>query len=180
MKLEIERRFLLKSLPTNIDWYRSHGYSGYDNFFLTRFHITQTYYDRNVEGYEGPFRIRREELIDDRKVKQLSFDITRKKLVEKGVFEEEVVQIDYRTYKKIKDNEHDGALKKVRHVIECRENKGLEWEIDVFSQPIHLLIAEIELPSMDYDLKIPYFLKDVIITEVTGQKEFSNRSLAIK
>jgi len=41
-------------------------------------------------------------------------------------------------------------------------------------------IAEIEIPELKYPVKIPDFLKPHIVLEVTGIKEFNNRSLAKK
>jgi CYTH domain-containing protein len=174
MKLEIERRFLLKSFPRQINWLKD---------FEKHLFIKQFYYDRNVDEYEGSFRLRREQVLGNgwhSAVLSTSFDITRKKLINKGVFEEEIVEINNETYQRINMNMHDGSIDKMRSVVKCPDNIGLKWEIDNFKSPIKLIIAEIELPSMDYDLKIPDFLQEVIITEVTGQKEFSNRSLAIK
>jgi CYTH domain-containing protein len=54
----------------------------------------------------------------------------------------------------------------------------LKWEVDVFSQKCHIIIAEIEIPSEDYDLIIPYFIQKKGLLEVTGLKQFSNRSLS--
>jgi len=54
----------------------------------------------------------------------------------------------------------------------------LKWEVDFFSQKCHVIIAEIEIPSEDYDLQIPEFIQKKALLEVTGMKQFSNRSLA--
>jgi hypothetical protein len=41
-------------------------------------------------------------------------------------------------------------------------------------------VAEIELPTKKYDLKFPKFMEDIILLEVTGVKQFSNRALSLK
>lgn len=71
---------------------------------------------------------------------------------------------------------------KYRHVKECKENKGLKWEIDDFSchrtNTTSLCVAEIEIPSITYDLKMPDWLKPFVLMEITGLNQFSNFSLA--
>lgn len=54
-----------------------------------------------------------------------------------------------------------------------------KWEVDMFLN-IQLIIAEVEIPSETYDLKIPEFISDNLIMEVSTFKEFSNRKLAVK
>jgi CYTH domain-containing protein len=54
----------------------------------------------------------------------------------------------------------------------------LKWEVDVFSQKCHIIVAEIEIPSEDYELEIPEFIQKKNLLEVTGLKQFSNRSLS--
>jgi CYTH domain-containing protein len=54
----------------------------------------------------------------------------------------------------------------------------LKWEVDVFSQKCHIIVAEIEIPTEDYELDIPEFIQKKSLLEVTGLKQFSNRSLS--
>jgi CYTH domain-containing protein len=54
----------------------------------------------------------------------------------------------------------------------------LKWEVDVFSQKCHIIVAEIEIPTEDYELEIPEFIQKKSLLEVTGLKQFSNRSLS--
>lgn len=61
---------------------------------------------------------------------------------------------------------------------EDNERKNIKWEIDNFNYK--LVIAEIELPSLDFPIDIPKPIKDKIIYEVTNISEFSNRSLSEK
>ena len=56
----------------------------------------------------------------------------------------------------------------------------LKWEVDVFNNGHHLIVAEIEVPSMEFEVKIPKFINDKLLMEVTGMKQFSNRNLSNK
>jgi len=67
------------------------------------------------------------------------------------------------------------SLEKTRFV--CKVEDNLKWEIDRFDN-FDLVIAEIELPSEDYDLQIPEWLEPLILMEITGMKQFSNSNLA--
>lgn len=55
----------------------------------------------------------------------------------------------------------------------------LKWEVDVF-EDMNLVVAEVEYPKENYKLKIPKFIEDVTIMEVTRFKEFSNKNIAKK
>ena len=57
---------------------------------------------------------------------------------------------------------------------------NLKWEIDEFSNDYKLIIAEIEIPTKDYEVVLPDYVKDLVLIEVTGMKPFSNRSLSLK
>jgi len=54
----------------------------------------------------------------------------------------------------------------------------LVWQIDSFVN-IKMVLAEVELPSEDYEFEIPKQIEDAIVTEVTGVDGFSNESLAM-
>lgn len=65
-------------------------------------------------------------------------------------------------------------IEKVRYVVPFA---GLKWEVDEFAGPLSpLVVAEVELPSADYDLggKIPGFVG----REVTGDPRYYNSALA--
>jgi CHAD domain-containing protein/CYTH domain-containing protein len=53
----------------------------------------------------------------------------------------------------------------------------LTWEIDRF-RGRRLVLAEIELPSEDYEVQIPEWLRDAIDRDVTGEDEYVNVNLA--
>ena len=56
----------------------------------------------------------------------------------------------------------------------------LNWEVDMFNSGHHLIVAEIEIPTKRYKITIPNFIADKLLLEVTGYKQFSNRSLSNK
>jgi CYTH domain-containing protein len=41
-----------------------------------------------------------------------------------------------------------------------------------------LIVAEIEIPTIDYTVEMPDFIKDKLLIEVTGLKQFSNKNLS--
>lgn len=53
----------------------------------------------------------------------------------------------------------------------------LTWEIDRF-RGRRLVLAEIELPSEEYEVQIPEWLRDAIDRDVTGEDEYVNVNLA--
>lgn len=69
-----------------------------------------------------------------------------------------------------------GRIEKVRYVFPVfPENLGLKWELDVFSgDNAGLFIAEVELPSEDFEFPKPEWLGD----EVTYDFEYTNLSLS--
>lgn len=64
-------------------------------------------------------------------------------------------------------------IEKTRYIVEAPHN--LKWEIDEFHGSLDgLVIAEIELPSEDFAVKLPDFVGE----EVTGDTRYYNSSLA--
>lgn len=65
-------------------------------------------------------------------------------------------------------------LRKRRYVV---PNGDDMWEIDEFlDRP--LVLAELELEQADAKVKIPDWLKPVLVREVTEERDYTNRSLA--
>ena len=54
---------------------------------------------------------------------------------------------------------------------------GLKWEVDDFLS-LKLVVMEVELDAIDQTIEIPQFLRDLVIYEVTGIKEFNNSNLS--
>ena len=152
-ELEIERKFLLKRTPEGM-------------FFDRSADITQYYLPQDEEGYT--VRVR-----DDIRNGTHTYYLTKKKYISPTVNEEIEKQISGEEFHYLKDN----ALTMISKKRYLHRIDGLLWEIDVFNG-LHLIIAEIELPSEDYELTIPQVITDVLIKEVSGIKEFYNQPLS--
>ena len=63
------------------------------------------------------------------------------------------------------------VISKVRHLVPYG---GLTWEVDVFSNPQGLVLAEVELPTADYDVELPHWLG----REVSADPAYFNSNLA--
>lgn len=65
-------------------------------------------------------------------------------------------------------------VRKRRYLVEA---DGLTWMIDRFlDRP--LVLAEVELPSVDTPVRLPRWLKPVVEREVTGEPAYNNETLA--
>lgn len=65
-------------------------------------------------------------------------------------------------------------LRKRRHVIPDGDRY---WEVDEFLDR-ELVLAEMEIPTVDTEITIPEWLRPVLVRDVTGERQFTNRSLA--
>ncbi len=161
MKLEIERKFLLKSLP---------------KIQPTQSINIDQYYFKNLSGIWE--RARTWETADG----EIKYIHTIKKSVSKGVNIEDEYEMSESDYGKFvstcrKSVVDSKFIKKTRYIYPDGE---LKWEVDLFHGDYKLIIAEIEIPKKTYKLTVPDFIKDVSLLEVTGLKQFNNRSLSIK
>lgn len=159
-KIEIERKFLLKSIPNKdpIDSIKI------DQFYLKNSHGVW----ERVRKWEDTHGVR--------------YIHTVKKSISKfeNLEDEKDVSIDF--YQKFKDKCLSGKydsrfIKKVRHTYPA--DSGLIWEVDEFCNGYRLVVGEIEIPTKSFKVKIPGFIKEVLLLEVSGMKQFSNRSLSI-
>jgi len=169
MKKEIEKRFLLKNLPINT----------IENLPEVQ-HIQQYYY--LVDGIWN--RIRKIES----SILGITYLHTIKTYID-GITYEEEKDFSFDEYKLLMNNIHSGMyeakfLDKTRYIYNTGTNvdfgdndfKNIKWEIDVFN--FSLIIAEIEIPDITYNIEIPEFIQKEIILEITDIKELSNRNLA--
>jgi len=154
--LEIERRFLLKKLPDLPD-------------LSNRIEITQVYLPKITKGKVNRYRS------EVRTNTQTKYIHATKEFVSGAVTHEKEIDISIKEYHEAEEKA-DRTISKIRYLY---PQGNLVWEIDKFSD-INLIIAEIELPTEDHKFEIPEIIKDVIIMEITGMKEFSNWSLANK
>lgn len=69
----------------------------------------------------------------------------------------------------------DRRIFKYRYHVNAENN--LFWEVDQFLDR-DLALAEIEMPTADYNVIIPDWLAPYIVREVTDEKEYNNIALA--
>lgn len=161
--IEIERKFLLKSLP-KIEPTDS-------------IKIEQLYLKRGIIWE----RLRSWESTKNGKKKWIH---TIKTSVGKGVnLEEEklVTEDEFKEFKRecLDSSTESRMIYKTRHIYP-NPNSKLYWEVDEFHNDYKLIVAEIEIPQKDFKFDIPKYISDLILLEVTGLKQFSNRSLSLK
>lgn len=157
--IEIERKFLLKSMP--------------DINESEKIEINQWY----MKNDSGIWERIRSSLSTK---KGVYFEHTIKTNISKGVNieeEKELTQEEFNNLLKNFKKPQCRYLSKNRFIF---TNGELKWEVDFFKNGNHLIIAEIEIPDENYNLIIPDFIKEKILLEVTGIKQFSSRSLANK
>lgn len=158
MKIEIERKFLLKSIPEQkpqeiieiFQWYRKNSKGIWER-------ARSCYSDKN--GFY--------------------FVHTIKKTIGKGINEEDEKFISSDEFNKFL--EKCKSSKQARYISKERliyPQDDLKWEVDVFNNGHHLIIAEIEIPTPDHPVEIPDFISEKLLLEVTGLKQFSNKNLS--
>jgi len=157
--LEIERKFLLKTLP-NLS-------------FDMILEITQCYLspkdDKETERVRAVTKSIGGNVIGDQWFHTIKKATDGIGMIE---IEKEITWEDYSLGKKHSDR----CITKTRHIYR-HTSDNLYWEIDIFSG-LNLVIAEIEIPNEDYKLKLPKELKSYFLMEITGLKQFNNSNLA--
>ena len=161
MKLEIERKFLLKAMPSKSP----------DDIFT----IDQ-YYLKNKSGVWERARTYHSEISGD------TYIHTIKKNVSKGINIEDEKELTKEQFEEFKDKclsgKHEARfIQKERHVYKEGE---LKWEVDKFGSGYNLIVAEIEIPKKTFKITFPDYISNVLLLEVTELKQFSNRSLSMK
>lgn len=148
MANEIERRFLLRELPNFGD--------------LKPSSITQAYWN---DDPKNTTRVRVEDDVATLTLKGPKHNGIGSEYEQPWPMEE-VLQI-------IKECGPDKTIDKDRYVIPAPNN--LKWEIDAFKgRHAGLIVAEIELPSIDTPVDIPHWIDGV---EITEDKRFANSAL---
>lgn len=161
MKLEIERKFLLKSMPDiNPDE-------------IVR--IEQWYW-KNKNGIWERARTWFSNTDGNRWIHTI------KKTISKGVNledEKDITEEEFNEFVKICELNKSNSryISKERHVY---KDGNLKWEVDKFNNGYNLVVAEIEIPKKNFNIKFPNYIKEYILLEVTGMKQFSNRNLSLK
>jgi len=159
--IEIERKFLLKAMP---------------DVLPTEVVKIDQFYFKNKEGVWERVRQWNSNLYGKRWIHTIKTKISDFSNEE---VEKDITKLEYEEFKKgCRENKSNSRyIKKERWIY---PDGDLYWEVDIFKDKCHIIIAEIEIPSEDYDLDIPEFISKKTLLEVTGQKLFSNRSLSVK
>jgi CYTH domain-containing protein len=151
--IEIERKYILKNLP-NLKYFKTE--------------YCEAYY-REDNG----IWIRATKIIEDGEVKKFVQNI--KEFISDGTFhemEKYLTEDEFDLHKSLSKK----VIKKTRYFYNC---DGDIWEVDKFHD-IVMIMAELEVNSMDYNVKIPTEIGDVLVGEVTGNKNYLNINLSNK
>jgi hypothetical protein len=159
--LEIERKFLLKCLPKRRE----------DDIYQI-----EQYYLKNSAGIWERARTYHSEINGDMYIHTI------KTSVSKGVNMEDEYQMTKDEFDSFREKcyKHGADSKHISKERWIYKDGPLKWEVDKFNSGYNLIVAEIELPTEKYKLTVPQFIKDVMLLEVTGLKQFSNRALSLK
>lgn len=153
INLEIERKFLLKRLPSITP--------------TDELVIFQLYCENKATGEK--FRIRKSGSLNS---SSSTYTKTKKKFITDGVYEEDEVEITREEFWNLEPLAYK-RISKTRYIYKFGD---LKWEVD--SYDFKLIVAEIELPVIDYPLELPDYIASNLILEVTKLKEFTNINLA--
>ena len=131
--------------------------------------IKQYYFE--IDGKWQRFRIASDK-------KGTKYIHTIKKSISPGVYEEDEKFITKKEFTKIfgQHKKNYRVIDKTRYVI---KHQGLKFEIDEYKN-LSLVVLEVELPKISFCFQYPKGLECEIIYELTGIKQFSNLSLALK
>lgn len=157
MNLEIERKYLLKDMPR----VKPDDFMEIEQFYCENKRHKTKYRLRIINRWVG-------------NKKETTYVQTIKRKIENGVYEEHEIGLnkgafdDLFRYAKTR-------LSKWRYIYKI--NKTLKWEVDIY-RDMKLVIAEIELPKKNHKFKIPDYIKNKIIMEVTEFDEFTNFNLS--
>ena len=160
MKIEIERKFLLKSLP--------------DAKPLEIIKVKQWYL--KIDGIWERARLMDSSIGPKKWVHTVKTKIS---YMSSEEHEREITKKEFNQFVKRcrMIGENSRFISKERHIY---PHGSLKWEVDLFRQKCHIIIAEVEIPSEDYPLYIPEFIERKKLMEVTGMKQFSNKSLSVR
>lgn len=160
-KIEIERKFLLKSLPS----------AEPDDIYQI-----EQFYLKNKKGIWERARTYHSEKSGDKYIHTI------KKTVGKGInledesemTQEQFLDFQSKCFQKGIESRH---ISKERRVY---KDGDLKWEVDKFKSGYNLIVAELEIPTKSFKFAFPKYIEEVKLLEVTGLKQFSNRALSLK
>jgi hypothetical protein len=162
--LEIERKYLLKSLPE----LKYHKILHIFQYYLPDGSRIRETRDGNpskghFKGTTIPFPFG----------PTLKCERVIKKKLKPGVYEEDEKEISKNKYANLCGTAIS-VIQKTRYIYKMEK---LKWEIDVYRN-ITMVTAEIELPKEGAPFKIPEALKKVMVMDVTEFPQFTNRALS--
>jgi CYTH domain-containing protein len=153
--IEIERRWLLRSLPP-LKW-------------SDEIEIRQWYFKR-----EGQWeRLRSQRRLSNPE----QFLLTQKIRLTPTSQEERERELTESEFQLLLQHHSDSRFISKRRRL--YSHQGLIWEVDQFDA-LPLIIVEVELQSPDQSIELPSEIQQRVIREITGEKEWSNRSLSKK
>jgi CYTH domain-containing protein len=147
---EIERKFLLKRFPRLAK-------------INTVYQIEQWYHS---DGFRYRYQV-------EIPTGDIHIFKTKKTNISKGVNTEEETTLTPEEFQQL-DLANSLHIKKTRTVV---KHKGHKLEIDKY-EGMNIVIMEIELNDINEKYSLPKYIEKEILYEVTGIKEFSNKSLA--
>lgn len=160
-KIEIERKFLLKSLP-EID--------PIDSIDIEQLYL----YRNNIWERVRTWTSRKD--LSVKYIHTIKTNVSKSSNIED---EKYISSEEFEEFKKLCYSPGWESLQifKTRHIY---PQGKLFWEVDEFHNNYRLIIAELEIPKKNYKISIPDYISDLILLEVTGVKQFSNKSLSLK
>jgi len=160
-KIEIERKFLLKSLP-KID--------PDDSIDIEQLYLYRNNIWERVRSWKS------QKTMEEKFIHTVKTSISKSANIEDEKF---ISKDEFETFKSECFDPKSQSLQifKTRHIYPMGK---LYWEVDEFHNDYRLIIAEIEIPKKNYKVVIPKYISDLILLEVTGIKQFSNRNLSLK
>lgn len=147
--IEIERKWVMKRIPS-LEWDKV-------------IYIYQYY-------TEDGFRYRSER---NKETNVTEYYKIKKTVKGHGVNEEELYPCSLEEFnEKVLNNKK--FISKIRHV-KCYKDYNIE--VDMFTN-LTLTLMEIEIPSIDFPIKLPKEVEKLIIEEVTGNLSYNNKNLS--
>ena len=163
MSLEIERKFLLSSFPERarecpcVEILQGYFLSPNTN---EECRVRKLIYHNNIVIEKAVYYL----------TKKSSGTISR---------EEKEVEISRDIFQILWDFTEDRRIKKNRYYFSVLKNSPLFWNIDVYFGRLEgLILAEIEIPSVDFELDIPNIIQKVLVREVTDEDKYKNKNLS--
>lgn len=161
--IEIERRFLLKDLPSDIVMMSEsivEVKQGYINSETISERFSKRKFLKSIKHAVGSKRYSRTAKIGHG-IERFEF---------KDNITKELFQLVWPLTK-------DNRVHKTRHLIPVYDpNHTLSWEIDTYHDR-DLFICEMEIPSTDFQMVFPKWLEKLIIKEITEDKSYEGRAL---